>query len=274
MLRNERLAPIVPRLKYLAENGITVHTQVVLCPGINDGPQLEKTINDLVSLYPAVESLAVVPVGLTKFRENLPHLKTYNRAQAGEVIDYIEKRQEEFFNSDNSRFVWAADEFYTIAGRKFPTLSQYEHMPQYENGIGMCRHFISSFNRRRARLRDIKSSLRVLMLTGTSAYPFFTREIMPYLKETLRLAVDLHEVKNRFWGEGVTISGLLTGQDLLRHARTHLDSFDVLVLPPNCVNNDDLFLDNLSVQQFQQALGKSVQIGQYDLAATIRAAFA
>ncbi|MDZ4722913.1 MAG: DUF512 domain-containing protein [candidate division Zixibacteria bacterium] len=274
MLRNEKLAPIVPRLKYLAENGITIHTQVVLCPNINDGPQLEQTVNDLINLYPSIESLAVVPVGLTKYRQNLPNLRTYTKDEANTVIDYLEKRQGEFFEAEGSRFVWPGDEFYTIAGRAFPSIKAYEHMPQYENGIGMCREFINGFNRRRARLKSIKSSKRVLFLTGVSAYPFMSEEIMPYIQNTLGLNVELHCVKNRFWGDGVTISGLLTGQDLLRHARTHLDSFDLLVLPPNCINNDDLFLDNLSLKQFETALVKPVLIGQYNLAETIKEAFA
>ena len=273
MLRNEKLAPIIPQLKYLSDNGITIHTQVVLCPGVNDGPYLEKTIGQLSGLYPGVESLAVVPVGLTKYRQHLPNLRTYGKDEATEVIRYVHSRQKELLRSVGSRFVWPADEFYVHADLPFPRLSSYEEMSQFENGIGMVREFITKFNRKRSRLKGLKSSKRALMLTGASSYPFLSTEIAPYIRETLGLHIDVALVPNRFWGESVTVSGLLTGQDLLRAARAKCADYDTFVVPPNCLNDDDLFLDNLGIEQFQQVLGKSVVLGQYDLAATIKEVF-
>jgi len=273
MLRNEKLAPIIPRLKYLGENGITIHSQVVLCPKINDGDQLTRTIDELAGLYPMVETLAVVPVGLTKYRENLAKLRTYARDEARDIIAYVNKRQSEFRKSLGTRFVWPSDEFYVIAEKNFPALSDYEEMNQFENGIGMIREFITKFNRRKNQLKGIKSNRRALFVTGSSAYPFFSSMILPYLTGNLGLNVELDIVHNRFWGHSVTISGLLTGQDILRHARKNIDRFEVLVLPPNCLNNDNLFLDNLSLEQFRNALGKPVHVGQYNLAATIKDVF-
>ena len=272
MLRNERLAPIVPRLKYLTENGIIVHSQVVLCPGINDGPQLEKTIDDLSSLYPGVRTLAVVPLGLTKYRENLSKLRTYNRDEAKNIIRSVGKIQRRFLKEIGSRFVWVADEFYIVADETLPSRSHYEDMDQFENGIGMVREFITNFNRRRQHLKNLCRDRRVLMLTGASAFPIWKRDLLPYLKEKLRISVEVALVPNQFWGEMVTVSGLLTGQDLLRFARSRKDEFDVVVLPPNCLNGDDLFLDNLTLSQFQETLGLPVLIGRYDLAATLREA--
>ncbi|MBK7141009.1 MAG: DUF512 domain-containing protein [bacterium] len=274
MLKNEKLAPIIPRLRQLGENGISIHTQVVLCPGINDGPQLERTINDLVDLYPAVETLAVVPVGLTRYRDDLPNLRTYRADEASTIIDYVEMRQKEILKACGSRFVWAADEFYVQAHRPFPKRSEYEEMNQFENGIGMVREFLTNFNRKKAYLKKQKyQNKRALFLTGYSASPFLTTEVLPFLTDELGLQVAIQPVKNRFWGEMVTVSGLLTGQDLLREARARLDDYDLLVLPPNCLNQDDLFLDNLSLSQFQAVLQKPVYIGQYDLAATIKDLF-
>ena len=270
MLRNEKLAPILPRLKQLTENGITIHTQVVLCPGVNDGPQCERTITELAELHPGVETLAVVPVGLTKYRDNLAELRTYTSDEAGSIVDKIEKIQEELLAARGSRFVWPADEFYVAAGRPFPKLHTYEEMHQFENGIGMAREFISMFNRRRSRLKGLTTDKRVMMMTGRSAWPFLSREVMPYIQGQLGLNIRLHPVPNRFWGEAVTVSGLLTGQDLLRHARMKIDEFDAVILPPNCLNGDDLFLDNLSLDQFRTALGKEVVVGQYNLAETLR----
>ena len=273
MLRNEKLAPIVPQLKYLSENGITIHTQVVLCPGINDGSYLEKTIDQLAALYPGVESLAVVPVGLTRYRQHLPDLRTYDKGEAAGIIDYVHGRQRELLRSVGSRFVWPADEFYVLAARPFPRLCEYEEMSQFENGIGMVREFITRFNRKRVQLTSLRSSKRALLLTGASSYPFLSREIVPYINETLGLKVDVELVKNRFWGESVTVSGLLTGQDLLRAARARLDYYDTVIVPPNCLNDDDLFLDNLGIDQFERVLGKPVVLGQYDLVATLKDVF-
>lgn len=273
MLRNEKLAPIIPRLKYLGDNGITIHTQVVLCPGINDGDALAQTIDQLSGLYPSVETLAVVPVGLTKYRQNLAKLRTYDKDEAREIITYVKNRQNEFTEKLGTRFVWPADEFFVIAENKFPPLSFYEEMNQFENGIGMVREFINKFNHRRFRLKGIKSDKRALFITGTSAYPFLTKQILPYIRCELNLKVEIDSVYNRFWGHAVTISGLLTGQDMLRHARKNIDRFDILVLPPNCLNDDNLFLDNLTLEQFRNALGKPVFVGQYNLAATLKEIF-
>ena len=270
MLKNEKLADIIPSLKQLADNDITLHTQVVLCPGVNDGKYLTKTIDDLSTLYPNVATLAVVPVGLTRYRKNLPDLRTYMPDEAAEIISYVEQRQKQFLKEKGTRFVWSADEFYIAAKKPFPALSHYEAMEQFENGIGMSRDFISTFNRRRSGLKSIKSDKRVMFLTGYSAYSFFDSEIMPYIKKELNLDISLVPVVNQFWGDKVTVSGLLTGQDLLKEARARSNQFDTLVLPPNCLNNDDLFLDNLSLKNLELTLGKRVLVGQYNLADTMR----
>ncbi|PWB68647.1 hypothetical protein C3F09_11275 [candidate division GN15 bacterium] len=274
MLRNEKLAPIIPRLKYLGENGIAIHTQVVLCPGINDGQQLERTLTDLVELHPHVQTLAVVPVGLTKYRDKLPQLRTYTADEAAAIIDYIELRQKETLKHIGTRFVWAADEFYVIADRPFPSRGSYEEMNQFENGVGMAREFVTMFNRRRNRLGKLSRNRKALLLTGQSAYPFLSREVIPYVRETLGLRATLAPVPNEFWGHSVTVSGLLTGKDLLAFATERVADHDAIVLPPNCLNGDDLFLDNLSLDEFRAALGKPVYVGQYNFAATLREVYA
>jgi len=273
MLRPRTSISIMPRLKRLVENGIEIHTQVVLCPGINDGKALDQTITELAELSPGVKSLAVVPVGLTRYRDRMSKLRTYTAEEAGVIIEQVENYQRRFLKEKGSRLVWLADEFYVLADQDFPGISSYETMPQFENGVGMAREFITGFNRRRARLRKLESIRKVLVLTGRSAYPFFSRRLLPYLRDDLHFQVELLAVPNRFWGETVTVSGLLTGQDLLRAARESGSDYDAVVLPPNCLNNDDLFLDNLSLNQFRQTLEKEVVIGSYDLTQTIREVF-
>ncbi|MEW6413050.1 MAG: DUF512 domain-containing protein [Candidatus Zixiibacteriota bacterium] len=273
LLGNRNILPILPLLRRLVKGGITIHTQCVLCPGINDGENLKRTIDELSSLYPGVASLAVVPVGLTKYRERLPKLRKYSREEAAEIVRYIERRQKEFTKSLGSRFVWAADEFYVETGRDFPKHAAYEDMPQFENGVGMAREFITVFNRRRPRLRGLKSRVRALMLTGYSAYPFLNTQTLPYIREKLKLKLALEPVRNDFWGDTVTVSGLLTGADLLKAASGKKDGYDMAVLPPNCLNEDKLFLDDMSLEQFEQKLGRKVVVGSYDLAETLREVF-
>jgi putative radical SAM enzyme (TIGR03279 family) len=273
MLGNKELAPIIPHLRYLSENGITINTQVVLCPGINDGSRLEKTIEDLSQLYPGVETLAVVPVGLTRYRDNLPRLRSYTASEAAAIVDFIETRQNDLLTRLGTRFVWPADEFYVLAQRDFPARVSYEKMPQFENGVGMAREFITMFNRRRARLKEIHSDRRVLFLTGYSAHPFLTRQVLSFIRNELRLNMSLLPVRNLFWGETISVSGLLTGRDLLDAALKEVDGFDAFVLPPNCINSDDLFLDDMSLEQFQNALGKPAIVGRYNLAESIREIF-
>jgi putative radical SAM enzyme (TIGR03279 family) len=273
MLRNEKLAPILPRLRHLTEHGITIHAQVVICPGINDGEQLAKTINDLSKLYPGVESLAIVPVGLTKYRDHLPKLRTYTPDESAAIIDQTEARQKEYHAILGSHFVWAADEFYVMADRDFPRRNEYEQMPQFENGVGMARECIAMFNRRRASLKSIQSELRVRFLTGLSAFPFLSQYILPFIQDDLKLHLSVQPVQNLFWGDSVTVSGLLIGRDMLEAAQGKIEEYDVLVLPPNCLNEDGLFLDDMSLEQFEDALGKPVVVGRYNLAESIKDAF-
>mgnify|MGYP002390294782 CR=1 FL=1 len=172
-----------------------------------------------------------MPVGLTKYRDKLPHLRTYTAEEAGSIIDYIEARQHQILAQTGTRFVWAADEFYVIADRPFPARTHYEEMSQFENGIGMAREFITMFNRRRTRLSGLKADRKALFLTGHSAHPFLEREIMPYIRETLKLDLTFAPVPNEFWGHSVTVSGLLTGNDLLAFAQERIDNVDAVVLP-------------------------------------------
>jgi putative radical SAM enzyme (TIGR03279 family) len=273
LLGNRNIAPILPRLRYLTENGITFHTQVVVCPGVNDGEHLGETIDDLSAIYPGVRSLGIVPVGLTRYRKNLPRLRKFHPEEAAALIDYVEMRQKCFLRLLGSRFVWPSDEFYIQAGHALPRHSTYEDTPQFENGVGMVREFVTMFNRRRASLRGLRSRRRALFLTGQAAFPFMASEVLPFLTDRLRLRASLAPVENRFWGKTVTVSGLLTGEDLLKTALSRVGDYDTLVLPPNGLNTEGLFLDDLPLETFRVRLGKTVVVGRYNLAKTIKEVF-
>ncbi|MDH3892594.1 MAG: DUF512 domain-containing protein [candidate division Zixibacteria bacterium] len=273
MLGNQKLVPINDQLKRLTDGGIELHTQVVLCPGINDGEHLDKTVHELASLHPKLTSLAVVPVGLTRYRQRLPQLRTYTTVESGQLIGTVHRWQRQFLKSLGTRFVWPADEFYVSAGCSFPTHASYEAMPQFENGVGMVREFVTRFNRRRRRLRQLTSHKRVLFVTGRSAWPVLKHEIWPFLTDEVGLAATLHPVTNRFWGDTVTVSGLLVGRDLEAELIKMAPQYDCIVLPPNCLNGDRLFLDDLSFKELQSALGCPVIVGKYDFVETIMEVF-
>ncbi len=273
MLGNKKLDSIVRQLSRLTDSGITVHSQVVLCPGINDGSHLERTVTDLARLYPGVATLAIVPVGLTRYRAGLPALRPITPLEAISVLEYVERAQRGFFGDLGTRFVWLADELYVLANRDFPSRNTYEEMSQFENGVGMGRELLTVFNRRRAGLGRLRSDRRVVLLTGHCAYPFLKRHVLRYLVSRLGWRVSLLPVPNRFWGHSVTVSGLLAGQDLLEAAQARAGQCDVVVLPPNCLNSDRLFLDDMSLEQFQDRLQRPVVVGHYDLVQTFRDAF-
>ena len=273
MLGNPKLEPILDQLKRLAKGGIELHTQVVLCPGINDGEHLDKTVRELASLHPQVSSLAVVPVGLTRYRERLPQLRTFTVDEAGKLIRTVHRWQRQFRKSLGTRFVWPADEFYVNAESRFPTHASYETMPQFENGVGMVREFVTRFNRRRRRLKQLTSDKRVLFVTGRSAWPVLKHEIWPFLTDEVGLHATLHPVTNRFWGDTVTVSGLLVGGDIRDELAKVAQEFDCVVLPPNCLNGDKLFLDDLSLDDLRSAMERPVIVGKYDFVDTTMEVF-
>lgn len=271
IFQNEKLEPILPRIKHLIEHGITLHTQTVVCSGINDGAQLEKTIADLAACAPGVASLAVVPVGLTKYRERLPRLRPFLSEAAAQMIDLVAKYQTRYQKELGTRFVYPADEFFLLAGRSIPPLGYYEEMPQFENGVGMARRFITEFNRRKRYLpKKLRRPLRLGLITARSAEPFMRDVIVPVLDGIGRLKAELTVVDNRFWGKTVTVTGLLTGKDILRALRS--SRADMFLLPPNCLNYDRLFLDDVSLESFTVRMGRPVLTGTYDIATLVRRA--
>lgn len=269
LFKNKSLAPIVPQLKQLIDMGITFHTQVVVCPGINDGIHLERTIDDLFGLYPGVKTLGVVPVGLTRYRRNLPELRLIDNRGAVKIVDYLHSRQREFLTSCGSRFVFAADEFYVLSGRDLPRMSEYEEMEQFENGIGMLRLFLTDFNRKKRFLKNPKKKLRIAVLTGEAAFGTLNRKVLAYMKGH-GFRIDAFAVRNHFWGRSVTVSGLLTGRDLLDAVKKIHGKYDIVLLPPNCLNDEELFLDDLSLAQFRKNAGLEAKVGSYSMIDTLK----
>ncbi|HOT97265.1 MAG TPA: DUF512 domain-containing protein [bacterium] len=247
---NDRL---MEKIALLAEGGIELHAQIVLCPGWNDGLHLERTLTDLARFSPAVRSVAIVPLGLTGHRVGLTPLQPVTPADAAAVLDQEKAWERRFRAKQGSAFVYLADEFYLLSGRPLPRAARYDDFFQIENGVGMTRHFLDRFQRQRGRFPKAVRPVRVVIATGQLVAPTLAREVLPVLRKVAGLEVDLVPVVNRFFGGGVTVSGLLTGRDILEQVRDRMPA-DLLLIPPNCRNADGLFLDDWDGGQLSREL--------------------
>lgn len=274
MLGNQRSPDIMPILRRLVKGKIEMHTQIVLCPGVNDGEYLDKSVQDLSSLYPYVKSLALVPVGLTKFRDGLPKMKPVSKAYSREIIQLVSKWQKEFRKRWGVGFVYAADELYTKAGLDIPEKSYYDEFPQIENGVGMMRQFMDTFKSKQRLLpKKINRKLKITLVTGISAFGMIKDIIDHSLDSISGLTVHPVVVENDFLGHSVSVTGLLTGRDILKTLRKKNSLGRIILLPPNCMNQDGLFLDDLTPQGMERELGGKVVVGSYDLVSSLLKVF-
>ena len=259
MMKNPNSGTSLRYLNRLADAGIKLNTQLVLCPGINDGKELEFSLSELGKLYPAVQSIACVPVGLTKHREGLCALKPYTADTAAAVIDMVDDFNAHFKFYKGEAIAFAADEFYLCAGRDIPDAEYYGEYPQLENGVGMWRLLKDEFN---SALEDCDVSVNnpryVTAVTGTAAYPLIKELADSAQKRYNNLKIDVIEIKNKFFGESVTVAGLLTGQDVL----AQLDGVKLgeeLIIPDVMLRDgEDVFLDDMTVSQLSEKLSVPV----------------
>ena len=262
MMKNPKSGRILADLDRLAAGGIDLHTQLVIVPGMNDGEVLDRSIEELAARFPRVRTIAVVPVGLTKHRGRLPELRTFTREDAVRALEQVHGFQAAFRKRHRSRIVFAADEMYVLAGEEVPPARAYEGFPQLENGIGMLRRTIDSWTPGSIRPRrgaGRNGALeRVAVVTGTSAAPTLRRLLDE--RPPRGLNVSLCVVTNEYFGDTVSVSGLLVGADieaaLLRHGPV-----DRVLLPPNCLKEREIFLDDRTRSGLEQAVGAPVEIG-------------
>jgi putative radical SAM enzyme (TIGR03279 family) len=267
LLRSRKERDITPILDYFRDHEIVMHTQIVLCPGINDGDDLRQTIIDLAAYHPAVQSLAVVPLGMTDHRDGLIALDPVTPELARRLIEEVEPRQRDFQARWGRRFVYLADEWYRLLGRPVPPETHYDGFPQLENGIGMTRNFLNRLGRQRqvfpwgdGRRR------RVTVVTGSLFQPILEPALQAKLARTGEpVEVSVAGVSNDFFGRRVTVAGLLSGRDILRALRGR-DLGDAVFIPPATLNDDDLFLDDLTLADFRTEVGVPVHPGFRDRA--------
>ncbi|MBU5439603.1 DUF512 domain-containing protein [Tissierella sp. MSJ-40] len=259
MLNNKNAGKILNILKRFNEANLQVNCQIVLVPGVNDGIELERTLEDLSKLYPTIESVAVVPVGITKYRENLYKVKPFNKETAEELLDYIDKKQKYFLEALNTRFVFASDEFFALSGRKSPDYEEYEGFPQLENGVGLMKSFEYEIDKE---LNNIKVPINVnkkyILATGTLAYDFMSNIREKIIKKFVGLDLQVVPIINNFFGHTITVSGLVTGQDLIEQLKSYKDISGVIIPKSMLKRDEDIFLDNLTVEDISKELEVSV----------------
>lgn len=261
MMNNRFAGEKLDYIRQFAEAGISMNCQIVLCPDINDGEELVRTLTDLGKLMPNIQSIAVVPVGLTKFREGLYPLKLFDRDGAGKTIDIIENFQRKFLDKYGTRLVFPADEFYITAERELPNADFYEDYPQYENGVGMVRSLIDEFERafEMADDEDIKPC-STSIATGELAYKYICGLAEKSEKKWHNINCNVYKIRNDFFGETITVTGLITGQDLIEQLKGK-DLGDTLLLSSSMIIKDgDLFLDDYTISDVEKALDIKVKI--------------
>ncbi len=260
MLNNRFAGEILEKTRKLWEAGIEMNGQIVLCKGINDGEELERSIRDLSGFLPFLKSVSVVPVGLTRYREGLFLLEPFGRADAERVIDCIEAWQRTLYSEHGTHFIHASDEWYLLAGRELPEEERYDGYLQLENGVGMLTLLKKEVRSALAKLPGDDREEELSIATGLLAYPCICELCGEIQKKYPGRKIRIYPVKNRFFGESITVSGLLTGRDLMEQLRQK-ELGSRLLLPCNLLREgENVFLDDVTVEELEKALQTRIHI--------------
>ncbi|MEG6522972.1 DUF512 domain-containing protein [Desulfotomaculum sp. 1211_IL3151] len=257
MLNNRFAGNIYERLEKLAAAGIRMNCQIVLCPGYNNGEELIKTVNDLYKLYPSIENVAAVPVGVTKFRKNLKDITLYDAHRAKAELDRISPFQKKALRKIGTPFIRLADEFYVLSGTEIPDTEFYGDFEQIEDGIGMIRFFRDSITKNLKKLnRKGKGSFS--LITGVSAYKEIVWAAQAIEKKNNSIKINVHKVINDFFGPTITVAGLLTGQDIMKHIQPQ-SVFDYIIMPKNMFKSDEnIMLDDVTAVDLEKYFNKQI----------------
>lgn len=260
-------------MRKFAENGIIMNCQIVCCPGLNEGEALIKTMEELSGLYPAVSSVSIVPVGLTKHRKGLYPLKPFNREGALATIRDVEKLSEKCLKEKGSRILFCSDEMYIKAGLPLPEDDFYEGYPQLENGVGMMRLFITEFCEKLEQVSGGQRPRPFSIATGVSAGPFIQKLMETAAQKCDNIEFKVHVINNDFFGHTVNVAGLITGGDLINQLRGETLGERLLISSKMLRDGKDVFLDDVTVGDIQEALGVLVKPVRQNGAELVEAVF-
>lgn len=265
MLGVKKAPQVLEQLKFLTKYGIMIHTQIVVCPGYNDGEVLKNTIQDLFNLGESIRSIAVVPVGITKFRKN--PLKMVERENAVEILSITTDISERMKNTDGFRRLFCADELYIKAGQKIPSYSHYEDFPQMGNGVGLIRMQLENWRLAKksvqAGTRKFVTKKKVLLLCSVSASTFIRKIVEEIMAISKELLIEVAAVENDFFGATVTVAGLLTAKDVLRILKTKKGKYDYTCLPSVMFNGAGVTIDGYSLDRIMKNCGMKIRCAEY-----------
>lgn len=260
MMKNKNAGESLGILRRLADNGIAINTQLVLCPGINDGEELRYSLDELEKLCPSLQSIACVPVGVTMHREGLFEMPQYSEKTAAEVIDIVSEYGDKFKEKYGTRLVYAADEFYLKAKRELPDGEYYETYCQIENGVGMWTSLKEEFISEIETSDEKDPQTRLSVATGAAAYPLIKELAEIFEKKYNKSKIDVYEIKNDFFGHSITVAGLVTGGDLINQLRYKPLSKSLAIPSVMLRSEGDLFLDGVSTEDVEKELRVSLKV--------------
>ena len=263
MMKNKHSGEVLKYLNDFASAGLSMCGQIVLCRGVNDGEELARSLRDLAELYPAMGSVAVVPAGLTKFRDKLYPLTDFTKEEAAEVIDLINSFGDAHKEKHGTRLFYAADEFYLKAEMEIPDSEYYEDYSQIENGVGMIRSLCDEFGLAISNAEDVSEIVNqkrcVSLVTGAASYDMMKEQVGKLCKLCPNLNVEIYEIVNNFFGRSITVSGLLTGKDICEQLEGK-PLYEELIIPQNCLRHgEDVFLCGMTVEEMSKKLGVPVR---------------
>lgn len=264
MMNNRFAGDKLVYLKQMTDSGLKLNCQIVCCPGLNDGDELKRTLGDLGKLMPNISSVAVVPVGLTKFRQGLYPLICFDKNSAGETIDIIEGFQQRFLDEYGTRVVFPSDEFFLTAERELPDMAYYEDFSQYENGVGMLRSLIDEFEAALDLAEWDGGQRQVSIATGYAPYPVIARLARIAEEKFDGLKCRVYPIRNDFFGETITVTGLITAQDIIAQLKGKELGDELLVSKSMLMSGSDVFLDDMTVEDVENALGTKVKAAPND----------
>ena len=263
MLNNRFAGDALKKIRAFCDAGLEINGQIVLCKGVNDGKELDRSLKDIEEYLPSLKSLSVVPVGLTRYRDGLYPLEPFEKEDAEAVILQIEKWQKYYKEKYGTNLIYASDEWYLTAGRELPAQSAYEGFPQIENGVGMLRSLMDEFEEASSKEFDIFTG-NVLMLTGVAAFPVIDSLARKVMERYPNIKIETVAIKNDFFGHRITVAGLVTGGDILKQIKERYPSglpFDFVVIPSSMLRaGEKVFLDDITVDDLQNALQTDFRI--------------
>ncbi|HMA68597.1 MAG TPA: DUF512 domain-containing protein [Candidatus Mcinerneyibacterium sp.] len=260
IMRTKKKINIKDRLKQLIKMGILLHTQLVIMPGINDGEKLRESIDFLSGYYPKIQSITLVPVGLTKHRNNLKEIKPIDKKKAEKIIETGENYQEKFMEKFNEPFVYITDEFYVIAEKEFPHFERYE---LYDNGVGLYSRFKREFENNKDLLKKkVSIDEKIGVITSVDGYEIL-KEFLYFMRKQ-NINIDLIIVENKYFGKSVTVTGLLSGKDIKRELIDKIEKFDRILIPDVVLNETGLLLDDYTEEDMMQINRKKIEFVKTD----------